>query len=316
MSKLSDIVLKCSNYLILNLLVRLNVMFSYLFETKLFTHAIVIIFGLIISAQLLAQPLSELVDVKPSIALSKINNILEQNPNDEEGLFFRARTLNNLGKTDQAKEIYEVLIQRQPQSPEPYLNLAAIYSEKGDIKQAQKTLIQGINAHDGYSKLYKGLKSINGQLAAQAYSQALNKQVKEQKIDLEVAKDINIPKLILHANQEVEPAIRQIIKDWAIAWSTKNVSTVTGFYTESYIPENSGLSHKAWLQEQQLKISNSKTFFSVDNLTQRSRNNGEIIEVIFSQTYRSNTTVNVVKKQLNFVKEAGVWKISAEHVVG
>lgn len=352
--------------------------------------AVIATIGLVSSFHVGAQALSQLADTKPSVALSKANEILEQNPNDEEGLFFRARALKNLGKANQAKEIYQLLIERWPANPEPYVNLAAIYSSEGDIQKAQNTLIEGINAHDGYSKLYAGLKEINGQLAAQAYLKALNKEVKDKPINLELAKNMVVSKSVIQEKEVVKEVVKEVpvevikevikevpvevikevikevpvevikevevikikevikevpvptktevaqvqtneqasetdveltlqetIKGWARAWSTKNVPAFTQFYTSDYTPENSSISHRAWLRDRELKISNKK-FISVrvDNFSQRSREGGDVIDVIFTQAYRSNTVSDTIKKRLSFVQEAGEWKISAERVIG
>ena len=350
-------------------------MLTYFPKARTFVFVVIVISGLITSFHTVAQEMSQLVDTKPSVALSKVNKVLEQNPNDEESLFFRARALKNLGKVDEAKEIYQLLIERRPENPEPYVNLAAIYSSEGDTQKAQSTLIAGLTAHDGYGKLYAGLKEINGQLAAQAYLKALNKEVKHKSINLELAKSMVISKQVIKEvpvevikevikevpvevikevevvkirevtkeapdktevakNEAIETPIKlvlndlkktdsvdlllqQSIKDWAKAWSAKNVSLFTQFYTSDYTPENSSISHKAWLRDRELKISNKRFIsVSVKNFKQSSRQKGEIIDVIFTQTYRSNTVSDTIKKRLSFVQEAGEWKIFAERVIG
>ena len=106
--------------------------------------------------------------------------------------FSEAQNLAAQGKIKQAISAYQFLIHSNPQLPEAYNNLAALYLKQEKIKQAKFTLEQGLNAHRGYGALYENLTSINVAMARNAYSKALQ-------IDLEPA-DIAIATLSLSDN--------------------------------------------------------------------------------------------------------------------
>lgn len=92
--------------------------------------------------------------------------------------FAQAQSLANKGEIDQAIAIYTSLIKENPQVPEAYNNLAALYLKKNDTKQAKHILEQGLYAHKGYGVLYESLTAINVAMAREAYSKALQIELK------------------------------------------------------------------------------------------------------------------------------------------
>ena len=87
--------------------------------------------------------------------------------------FANARHLWQNGKLKQAAALYESLIERFPDLPDPYNNLAVIYAAQGDYKKAQEILEQGLNTHPGYAAIYENLTAIYVEMARDSYGKAL-----------------------------------------------------------------------------------------------------------------------------------------------
>ena len=133
--------------------------------------------------------------------------------------FVRAQNLAQTGEVDQAINIYKSLIQENPKFPEAYNNLAALYLKKKDTKQAKHILEQGLYAHKGYGVLYESLTAINVAMAREAYSKALQ-------IELKPA-DVTIASLSLNNKERSEKSTIVISKDIKPVEKTKKSTLAT-----------------------------------------------------------------------------------------
>lgn len=98
--------------------------------------------------------------------------------------FSHAQQLAAEGKIEQAIAAYQVLIKAQPLLPEAYNNLAALYLKQNKTNDAKHILEQGLYAHKGYGVLYESLTTINVAMAREAYSKALQIDVKPTEINI------------------------------------------------------------------------------------------------------------------------------------
>ena len=98
--------------------------------------------------------------------------------------FNQAQQLAAQGQIDRAITAYQVLIASKPKFPEAYNNLAALYLRQNKTKQAKHILEQGLHAHKGYGVLYESLTAINVAMAREAYSKALQIELKPTPISI------------------------------------------------------------------------------------------------------------------------------------
>jgi tetratricopeptide (TPR) repeat protein len=87
--------------------------------------------------------------------------------------FLQARLLADAGRRDEAIAAYRELIQRYPQLPEPYNNLAALLAKKGQLKEAKELLEKAIRTHPSYAAIYDNLSVVFVELARDSYGKAL-----------------------------------------------------------------------------------------------------------------------------------------------
>ena len=106
------------------------------------------------------------------------------NNNELAKKFSQAQQLAAQGQITQAIAIYQALIKSHPLLPEAYNNLAALYLKQKNTKDAKHILEQGLYAHKGYGVLYESLTAINVAMAREAYSKALQIDVKPSEINI------------------------------------------------------------------------------------------------------------------------------------
>ena len=98
--------------------------------------------------------------------------------------FAEAQHLAAQGQLSDAISAYQSLIHAFPGFPEAYNNLAALYLKQKNTQKAKATLDQGLRAHKGYGALYENLTTINVAMAREAYSKALQIDLKPAAISI------------------------------------------------------------------------------------------------------------------------------------
>ena len=156
------------------------------------------------------------------VLLSLFSNIsFSASDTDLAKKFAHAQGLAQKGEVKQAIYAYTALIESNPQLPEAYNNLAALYLKQKNTKQAKHILEKGLYAHKGYGVLYESLTAINVALAREAYSKALHIELKPSDITIaslafndskQNRKAIVISKVENPAVVSTEPVTKSIVK--------------------------------------------------------------------------------------------------------
>lgn len=106
-------------------------------------------------------------------ALDRVTSYLASRPKDAVGRFIKGLAQTELGKTNDAIMTFQSLTEDYPELPEPYNNLAVLYSSKGQFEKARVALELAIQTHPSYSTAHENLGDIYAKLASQAYDRAL-----------------------------------------------------------------------------------------------------------------------------------------------
>jgi len=120
-----------------------------------------------------------------------------------------------------------------------------------------------------------------------------------------------VPQQVPPVSQGSVSDIETQVRSWAEAWSAKDYSGYTGFYSSTFTPDG-GLSREDWDQLRRARISpRERISVTVDKL--RVRMDGEERAFAeFEQTYRSNIFNDRVQKTLEMIKVDGKWLINRE----
>lgn len=139
-------------------------------------------------------------------ALDKVNVYLTSKPKDAVGRFIRGLAQAELGKTNDAIATFTSLTEDYPELPEPYNNLAVLYSSKGQFEKARVALELAIQTHPSYSTAHENLGDIYAKLASQAYDKALQLD----KGNGVVATKLNLVRDLFSTNPKANTAPRAI----------------------------------------------------------------------------------------------------------
>ena len=127
--------------------------------------------------------------------------------------FSEALVAQNESDFGAAEELLNDLINDYPELPEPYVNLAFVYSKTNQLEKAQDTLVSGLNAKPTTAALFESLQKVRGAQAAEAYQKAFNavSAVDAVPLDLPLAKNIALPQIEPEpSNDELELANKQL----------------------------------------------------------------------------------------------------------
>lgn len=108
-----------------------------------------------------------------SAALDHANRYLAGKPKDAQALFLKGLILGDLGKTNDAIEVFKSLTENYPELPEPYNNLAVLYAAQGRYELARNALELAIRTHPGYVTAHENLGDIYAKMAALEYGRVL-----------------------------------------------------------------------------------------------------------------------------------------------
>jgi len=161
--------------------------------------------------------------------LSLFSNISFAAPDaDLSKQFAHAQSLAQKGEIKQAIYAYTALIESNPQFPEAYNNLAALYLKQKNTKKAKYVLEKGLYAHKGYGVLYESLTAINVAMAREAYSKALQIDLKPSNItiaSLEYNENKKIAKPIVISKVDEQPESNKEVSEEVVTNEIVNQAT-------------------------------------------------------------------------------------------
>ncbi len=106
-------------------------------------------------------------------AVYRADQFLTSHPRDPRMRFLKGLAVAEQGKSVEATAIFVKLTQDHPELPEPYNNLAVLYSKQGQYDQARRALEAAIRTNPSYATAYENLGDVYAKLASQAYAKAL-----------------------------------------------------------------------------------------------------------------------------------------------
>mgnify|MGYP000188387362 CR=1 FL=1 len=94
-------------------------------------------------------------------------------PRNAQARFQRGVALAGLGRADDAIVAFSQMTQDFPELPEPYINLAALYAERGELLRARDSLIMANRVAPENALAQFNLGDVYVRLAAQSYQSAI-----------------------------------------------------------------------------------------------------------------------------------------------
>ncbi len=110
---------------------------------------------------------------KPADALRLLEDGLRAHPNDPQLRFLYGVTAADLGRTQDAIEVFRQLTVDFPELPEPHNNLAVLHAAAGDLDRARAAREESVRAAPGYALAQENLGDLHLRLAVRADERAL-----------------------------------------------------------------------------------------------------------------------------------------------
>jgi len=107
-----------------------------------------------------------------------------------------------------------------------------------------------------------------------------------------------------------QSAVLATIRDWAAAWSRKDVDGYLGYYAEDFHTPG-GESRNDWATQRRARIDSRKRI-AVEIVAPRVTMNGDGATVVFTQNYVSDQFAETSSKTLVLVRRGDAWKIVQE----
>lgn len=143
------------------------------------------------SALVLADEVSDvqaiLASGKSAEGLKKVDQLLIAKPDDPRLLLQRGIALSLLNRQAEAIAVFQKLIDKHPELPGPYNNLAVLYGNKGDYEKARQALELAIRTNPTYATAFQNLGDVYARLAGQAYKKALALDKSDGNLPLKLA---------------------------------------------------------------------------------------------------------------------------------
>ncbi|MFQ5349912.1 MAG: tetratricopeptide repeat protein [Thermoanaerobaculia bacterium] len=268
---------------------------------------------------------------------------------DTEARLLRGVLLAKLGRTGEARELYQRLILEQPDLPEAYNNLAVMHAAAGDYDTAIEILKRGLATHPSYRTTYDNLTKVYGKLAGEAYSKALG----DERIDAEPLRLALINGLVEGADDaapapqrlapapaaaahvvpaptalespttpqparedgETEREIWQAVQSWADAWASQRADLYLSYYDRRFVPPR-GSSRSDWESLRRHRLAAPEFIRISLALLEVERPAPDRAVAHFVQSYESDRYRDTVTKTLEMVPTEAGWRIVGERVEG
>lgn len=110
---------------------------------------------------------------RASEALRIVDDVLERAAGDAEARFLKGLIYADMGRRNDAIEVFAALTADFPELPEPWNNLAVLFAENGEFDKARQALLAAIQTHPSYSTAHENLGDLYARMAGMAYDKAL-----------------------------------------------------------------------------------------------------------------------------------------------
>jgi len=266
-------------------------------------------------------------------ALAKVSASLQKNPRDPQMRFLQGVSLSSMGKRSEAISVFTALTTDFPNLAEPYNNLAVLHAAGREYDSARVALEKAIRADPNYTTAYENLGDLYLQLANQAYTKVvqLDPNNANAKLRQSVISKVNGPALektpsdtnkkttppaedqkttITAAGQPEKEAVLAVVKEWAHAWSARDVRTYLNYYAPEFrTPKQEP--RPAWEAKRRSLIEGkSKIEVTVESPEVSLNDNRATVK--YRQVYVSDNYSSRERKTLVLRKYDDGWKILEE----
>jgi len=247
----------------------------------------------------------------------------------------QVRKLESAGNEAAAIKRYEALIERYPQQPGLYNNLAVLIAKQGKLEVAREHLEQAMHLDQVYATVYENLSAVYVEMARGSYAKALQVGVTPQQVSLKTVELDTQPRQKVDSPEnkqnstvalattpeelpsaskqhpELDGDILQMLKGWASAWSAQEVNLYLSFYAPEFRPTK-GMSRGRWEQQRSVRLrSPAWVKVNLNSFQVQPAENG-MARVRFLQHYQSDRYRDKTWKEVLLKSSSEGWRILSE----
>ena len=267
---------------------------------------------------------------RSQVATGKLNRaeqtyqqLISEAPGQPEPYVNLAKIYVDSGRIKQARALLIQSMNAHPGYSLVYQNLVDIHSMMASKAYRSALLLESTTSRPNLH-IAKTLSPVNiysPVLVARKQSDkivAMEKPIASQKQTSKKTTSVGLSTVTISVPQLNDDETRQILKKstlgWAKAWSDRNVPGYLSYYDNHYVPADSGISRKGWELQRKARIA-GKRFIKIKATEIDVQVNGDEAVVELTQSYRSDTFHDTVRKKLRYRQGSEGWKIVGEVIV-
>jgi len=219
-------------------------------------------------------------------------------------------------KLDEAQQLASRVVQADPKQASYVDTLGEVQMARGDVAGARKSFEKAV-ALDPASKTFREhlarAEAAVGSLplAARPAVQAAPAPVQAPVAAVQQAAPKS-PVVVTPKALPEDPAklLGPSLEAWRKAWESKDVAAYLAFYGRDFAPADKR-SRTAWEAERRSKLGKpGEIAVSIQNPV--FMHSGDVLTVVFDQGYKSANYQDAIRKQMEWVREDGAWRIRRE----
>lgn len=223
---------------------------------------------------------------------------------------------SELLKRGQAEQALELLVNYQElfsNSAEYQNNLAVTYLGNNEPERALRILRELVEDDPLFSIIGHNLIELE-KGAAGLETDQVNPILFVQSVDsFSSGNDIPSDSNLRPTNNLLTQALRSSLQSWADAWSSKDFQRYINHYASRFQPENA-MPLEVWRQGREVRLEKPGDInVTISNLAFFPE--GDQPRVVFDQEYSSATYADRTQKEIIFVQDNNLWKISSERTI-
>lgn len=222
---------------------------------------------------------------------------------------------------DEALSLARRAVDKEPGRGTYFDTLGLVLQARGDAGGARQAFERALSLEPTNAEFRQHLSQVGaGSAGGTAVAVAAVKASAPQAPAPAPAPAPSVPAAPQAASKPVAPAAEDALRvvatrleAWRVAWESKDANRYLAFYASSFEPADKR-ARGAWEADRRSKL-DKKGDIRVQVNAPAIKAVGEAVSVTFEQRYQSGNYSDAARKQLEWVREAGEWKIRREQQI-
>ncbi len=223
------------------------------------------------------------------------------------------RVVNNLAfvlasqkvKLDEALALAQRTVSREPNRASFHDTLGVVHLARNEVPAARKAFERGMALEPGNVALRQHHAQLGAGPAAAPVATAAAATVAPAAAKAPAPAPVAAP-----AAADPATLVAARLEAWRLAWEAKDAGRYLAFYGSAFVPADKK-ARSEWEADRRVKL-DKKGDIRVQLGTPSYKVNGEVVSVTFEQRYQSGSYSDAGRKQLEWVRDGGEWKIRRE----